>query len=128
MKIKLGFSEYFLEVKLWMQEVLRLPHLPAYIYVGGVPADILEAGHAGEERLLPPSGLRGCVRHFLLNQKVTYHVPFCQKFIRVGPDFRQCRIIRLDIWYPAGKSHLSGNIRQGMPDNPVGYPRSGKKN
>ena len=48
--------------------------------------------------------------------------------IRVGPDIRQCRIIRPDI-------RLSGNnkpdIRQypaRQPDNSAGYPASGKKN
>ena len=29
--------------------------------------------------------------------------------------------------YPARKSRISGNIRQGMPDNPAGHPASGKK-
>jgi hypothetical protein len=29
--------------------------------------------------------------------------------------------------YPAIKSRISGNIRQDMPDNPAGYPASGKK-
>ena len=33
--------------------------------------------------------------------------------VRVGPDIRRCRII----WH----------IRQGIPDNLVGYPASGKK-
>ena len=30
--------------------------------------------------------------------------------------------------YPAIKRRISGNIRQGTPDNPAGYPASGKKN
>ena len=47
--------------------------------------------------------------------------------IRVGPDVRQRRIIRSDIRYLARKSRIIRHIQQGMPDNPAGYPASGKK-
>ena len=46
---------------------------------------------------------------------------------RVGPDIRPYRIIRPAIRYPE-KSRIIRHIRQGMPDNPAGYPLSGKKN
>ena len=44
--------------------------------------------------------------------------------IKVGPNIRQCRIIRPDILYPSGKSRIIQHIRQGIPDNTA----SGKKN
>ena len=48
--------------------------------------------------------------------------------IRVGPDVRQRRIIRSDIRYLARKSRIIRHIRQYMPDNPLGYPVSERKN
>ena len=40
---------------------------------------------------------------------------------RVGPDIRQCRIIRADIRYPPRKSRFIRHIQQGIQDNTAGY-------
>ena len=57
------------------QDVLARPSLPEYLYLGGAPSDIIltdspagAGGGSGGDLFVPRSGLRGCIKHFLLDQ------------------------------------------------------------